>query len=216
MRMSTQKALSTAIDGLCHAEPRFAQVIDAVGPPKLRKGVGGFEGLFQIIVEQQLSLASAAAIWGRVQAGVQPMVPELVLQMPEEELRSFGLSGAKVRYGKELAREVTEGGLELDSLAGLAAEAAIDRLTQVKGIGPWTAEIYLLFCLGHGDILPAGDLALQEAAKLLFELEERPDIKSFRAMGDAWQPWRGAASLLLWAWYRHAKGMKQAAGVEKI
>ena len=215
LRLTTQKALNEAITGLCATAPQFNNVISAVGKPKLRKSVGGFEGLFQIIVEQQLSLASAAAIWGRVHAGVQPMAADRVLAMDDETLRSFGLSAAKVRYGKALAAEITEGGLILDSLTKLSAEDAIERLTRIKGIGPWTAEVYLLFSLGHGDILPAGDLALQESAKLLFELEERPDIKSFRQMGEAWQPWRGTASLLLWSWYRHAKGMKQAGADEK-
>jgi DNA-3-methyladenine glycosylase II len=157
------------------------------------------------VVSQQLSTASAAAIWGRLAAAYDPFTPQRLLKARADRLAGLGLSRPKIRALKEIARAIVGGSLDCDALPHMEADAAHAALCAVHGIGPWTADIYLLFCLGHADAWPAGDLALQEGARLAFALHERPTAKETVALAQPWRPWRGVAARLLWAYYRAVK-----------
>ena len=171
-----------------------------------RRRTGGFEGLFHMIVDQQVSLASAAAIWARVEAGLGGEVTaERVLSMDIPKLRSFGLSIQKATYGHEIARAQVEGRIDLDRLEALSDEEAIARLTAIKGVGKWTAETFLMFCEGRRDVFPAGDIALQEAMRWLDGAELRPREKAAYARAELWRPHRSIAAHLLWGWYGAVK-----------
>ncbi|MGD1925868.1 MAG: DNA-3-methyladenine glycosylase family protein [Paracoccaceae bacterium] len=180
--------------------PEFARALEQVGPLPLRRRSGGFPAMLQAICGQQLSVASAAAVWGRL-CDAELTEPEAVLSAGEQRLRACGLSGPKVRYALALA----EAGIDYDALATTPEDEAIATLTAVKGIGTWTAEIYLKFAIGRADVIAAGDLALQEAARDLFGLSERPTEKAFRALAADWSPWRAVAARILWAYYRVQK-----------
>ena len=185
---------------LCQNEPRFAIVMQELPPLPLRLKPEGFAELFSAIVSQQVSVASANAIWGKLfSAGM--ITPDVVAQASDERLRELGLSGQKVRYAHALARA----DIDYTALQDLPAQDAIKRLTAVSGIGPWTAEIYVMFALGRADVFAPGDLALQEAAKLIFDLPERPKEKAFREMAKDWSPWRSVAARILWAYYKQSK-----------
>ncbi len=178
---------------------------DLVGDPPLRRREPGFEGLARIVVSQQVSVASANAIWARFAQTVQPMTAENVLQISEKALQLAGLSRPKIRTLRAISNAVIYDGLALDKVA-LEQEVAVhEALTRVSGIGPWTADIFLLFCMGHADAFAAGDLALQEAARLAFKLEKRPNAEGLLALAERWRPWRGVAARLLWDYYRVAK-----------
>jgi DNA-3-methyladenine glycosylase II len=197
--------LDAAIARLIAADPRFGEVLTRAGRPPLRRREGGFAGLTSIIVSQQLSVASAAAILGRLTAALDPLDPAAMLRARSDKLRRAGLSGPKIRTLKAIARAIDKGELDLASLGRLPADEAHARLTAVHGIGPWTADIYLLACLGHADAWPAGDLALQEAAKLLLALQTRPTTKEMAPLAEPWRPWRAVAARLLWTYYRARK-----------
>jgi DNA-3-methyladenine glycosylase II len=203
--LETDAVLKRGLKALAKADPVMAGLVAEGVVPQLRKRPPGFEGLAWIIVGQQVSTASAAAIWGRLRAILDPATPERFLGLSDEELRAAGLSAMKVRTIRAVATEITEGRLPLDGLHELSADEAHGHLTRVKGIGPWTADIYLLFCLGHPDAFPGGDLAVQEAARIAYGMEQRPDAKALTALAENWRPWRGVAAKVLWAYYRVAK-----------
>ncbi|THD48201.1 MAG: DNA-3-methyladenine glycosylase 2 family protein [Bradyrhizobium sp.] len=184
-------------------------MIEIGGSPPLRRGEPGFAGLAAIIVSQQVSVASATAIFGRLAAELAPLGVANFMAAEEATLRRCGLSAPKIRALRALAEAVVSG-LDLDGLSALAAHEAHDALVAVKGIGPWTADLFLLFCLGHPDAFPAGDLALQEAARLALGLKRRPDARKLEEIAERWRPLRGVAARMLWAYYR---GVKQRAGV---
>jgi DNA-3-methyladenine glycosylase II len=202
--------LDAALAALGKAEPRFAALLAEAGRPPLRRRPDGFSGLISTVVSQQLSTASAGAIWARLAAAFDPFEPAGVLRARSARVARLGLSAPKIKALKEIARAVTRGELVLAALADLAAEEAHAALTAVHGIGPWTADIYLLACLGHADAWPAGDLALQEAARLAFGLAERPTAKEMVRLAEPWRPWRAVAARVLWTYYRHAKGREGA------
>lgn len=185
---------------LAAREPRFAAALDLTGPLPLRRQPGGYDRLLGAIVSQQVSVASADAIWGRLEAAGLT-APEAVLAAEEEALRACGLSRQKMRYARALA----EAGIDYDALRGAPTQEVIATLVAVPGIGVWTAEIYAMFALGRADVFAPGDLALQEAARILFELPERPREKALRAMAEDWSPWRAVAARLLWAYYKVAR-----------
>ncbi len=203
--LETDAVLKRGLTALAKADPVMARLIAEGAAPHLRKRPPGFEGLAWIIVGQQVSTASAAAIWGRLRALLDPPSPERFLRLSDEDLRGAGLSAMKIRTIRATAAEIVEGRLPLDRLHGLPADEAHGLLTRVKGIGPWTADIYLLFCLGHPDAFPGGDLAVQEAARIAYGLDERPDAKTLTILAERWRPWRGVAAKVLWAYYRIAK-----------
>jgi DNA-3-methyladenine glycosylase II len=176
----------------------------------LRRRPDGFAGLAAIIVAQQLSTASASAIWGRLAAAFDPLEHSALLRARPARLARLGLSGPKIRALKAIARSIERGELALAMLADLAPEAAHAALTAIHGIGPWTADIYLLSCLGHADAWPAGDLALQEAARVAFGLPSRPTAKEMQALAETWRPWRAVAARVLWTYYRTVKGREGA------
>ena len=206
----TEKELDDALKALGSADRRFAALIIEAGRPPLRRRPDGFAGLAATIVAQQLSTASANAIWGRLAAAFDPLEPEAIIRARPARLARLGLSAPKIRALKEIARAVARGRLGLATLGELTAEDAHAALTAVHGIGPWTADIYLLSCLGHADAWPAGDLALQEAARLAFGLRARPTAKEMVALAQAWRPWRSVAARVLWTYYRAVKGREGA------
>lgn len=185
---------------LAAVEPHFAYALEQTGPLPLRLRPDGFAGLLDIIISQQVSVASAAAIRARVnEAGFTS--EEAVRAVDEEALRAVGLSRPKARYLRILAAE----GLDYAVLHDLPNEEVLARLTAVTGIGPWTAQVYLMFCMGRADAFPPGDLALQVAAEGLFELPERPKPEALAEMAKAWSPWRSVAARTLFAYYRVLK-----------
>ncbi len=206
----TDSDLDAGLAALSLADPRFGALITAAGRPRLRRRPDGFAGLAAIIVAQQLSTASAGAIWGRLAAAFDPLEHTALLRARPARLARLGLSTPKIRALKAIARSIERGELPLAMLADLAPEAAHATLTAIHGIGPWTADIYLLSCLGHADAWPAGDLALQEAARVAFGLATRPSAKEMQALAEAWRPWRAVAARVLWTYYRTVKGREGA------
>jgi DNA-3-methyladenine glycosylase II len=204
-RITTEAELDFALASLMKADSRFGQALSLAGRPPLRKRADGFAGLASIIVSQQLSTASAKAIWNRLEAALHPLDHAAILRARAPKLARAGLSAPKIRTLKAVAKALDRGELELASLVDRPADEAHAALTALHGIGPWTADIYLLFCLGHADAWPAGDLALQEAARLLFKLPTRPTAKEMQPLAQPWQPWRGAAAYMLWSYYGVAK-----------
>ncbi|GLS17672.1 DNA-3-methyladenine glycosidase [Labrys miyagiensis] len=196
--------IETGIAALRALDSRLAAIHDLVGEPPLRLYPAGLEGLAWIIVSQQVSVASARAIWARTKAVFDPLTPERLIAAPDEDFRAGGLSMPKIRTLRAVARALAEG-FDLDGLAELDADKAHAELVKLKGIGPWTADVYLMFCLGHADAFAAGDLALQEAAKMLLVLEERPNALELAAIAQAWRPWRAVAARLLFAYYANRK-----------
>jgi DNA-3-methyladenine glycosylase II len=209
--LHTEADLERAIAGLIAADPRWRDALALAGRPPLRRRPDGFAGLASIVVSQQLSTASAKAIWGRLEAALDPLDPQTMRRARTAKLARAGLSGPKIRTLKAIARAIDRGELDLKALNGLPADEAHQRLTAIHGIGPWTADIYLLFCLGHADAWPAGDLALQEAARLLLRLPARPSSRDMGPLAEPWRPWRGAAACMLWTYYRTAKQRDGAA-----
>jgi DNA-3-methyladenine glycosylase II len=171
-----------------------------------RSRTGGFEGLFRMIVEQQVSLAAAAAIWRRVVQGLDGQVtPSSVLARDVETLRGFGLSIQKARYGHEIARAHQDGRIDFNHLERLSDEEAIARLVAIKGVGRWTAETFLMFCEGRMDVFPGGDIALQEAIRWADGAALRPRERETMARAEIWRPHRSVAAHLLWGWYGAVK-----------
>ena len=187
---------------LAALDPALARVHAATPTFEWRIRPGGYEGLLHLIVYQQVSLASAAAIWARTVAGLDGAVTaETVLSRDIETLRSFGLSLPKARYAHEIARATTEGRIDFDGLSHLSDDDALAALLALKGVGRWTAETYLMFCEGRTDIFPGGDVALQEAIRWADGAALRPTEKQAWARAEIWRPHRGVAAHLLWGWY---------------
>ena len=206
----TETELDIALAALGKSDPRFVALIASAGRPPLRRRPDGFAGLAATIVAQQLSTASANAIWGRIATAFDPIEPTAIMRARPARLARLGLSAPKIRALKEIARAIARGQLALATLGDLNAEDAHAALTAIHGIGPWTADIYLLSCLGHADAWPAGDLALQEAARLAFGLRARPTAKEMVALAEPWRPWRSVAARVLWTYYRAVKGREGA------
>lgn len=185
---------------LCAICPRMAHARALTGPLPLRRKPDGFAELLSAIVSQQVSTASANAIWGRMKAA-RLTGPRKIMWATDDDLRAVGLSRQKIRYARALA----EARIDYSALRDWPMDEIIATLTEVPGIGVWTAEIYAMFSLGRADVFAPGDLALQEAARLLYDLPERPKDRALRQMAEAWSPWRSVAARQLWAYYRLAK-----------
>ncbi len=198
--IETDACVAEGADWLAKREPRFAKALALTGPLPLRRREDGFAALLSAIVSQQISVAAANGVWAKMEAA-GAVTMEGVAAMDEAALRACGLSRQKADY----ARAIATSGLDFDALRGLPNDAALARLVAIRGVGVWTAEIYLMFSLGRADVFAAGDLALQEAARALFDLPERPKDREIRAMAEDWSPWRAVAARLLWAYYRVAK-----------
>lgn len=203
--LHSQSDLNAALAQLVADDPRLVPVLDKAGEVTLRRAEGGFAGLARTICGQQLSTASAGAIWGRLRDAFDPFTPEALRRARADRLARLGLSTAKIKSIKAIAATIAKGELDLDAVADLDADTAHQTLIAQHGIGPWTADIYLLFCLGHADAWPAGDLALQETARLAFDLPARPTTREMIKIGEAWRPFRGVAAHLLWAYYHVVK-----------
>lgn len=196
--------VTPALRALSRKEPALRRAVAAVGRPHIRRREGGFEGLFRIIVEQQVSVPSAQAIWKRVGEGLDRSCPVSVGCAGEEGLCALGLSRPKARYVAGLADAVRSGALSFDAVAALPDDEAAEALIALKGVGPWTAAIYLLFCEGRVDIWPQNDVALLRAYEAASGAAWTQ--KAFDAQAEAWAPWRGVAAHVLWTYYAHLKG----------
>nr|WP_245230992.1 DNA-3-methyladenine glycosylase 2 family protein [Zongyanglinia huanghaiensis] len=185
---------------MAHYDPRFAAALELTGPLPLRRKPDGFSELLSAIISQQVSVASARAIWRRMEEANLTELSQ-VMAASEEELRAAGLSRPKVRYARALA----EANIDYNALRDVPDAEVVKQLVTVSGIGAWTAEIYAMFSLGRADVFAPGDLALQEAARMLFELPDRPKEKELRKMAEAWSPWRSVAARLLFSYYHVAK-----------
>ncbi|MFT7369864.1 MAG: DNA-3-methyladenine glycosylase II [Alteromonas macleodii] len=198
--IETDACVIEGIDWLAGRCPKMRAAYELTGPLLLRRKLNGFAELLSVIVGQQVSVASANAIWGRIKdAGIT--TPDACRAASEDRLRAFGLSHQKIRYAKALANA----DIDFEALRSLQTDCVIKLLVAVPGVGSWTAEVYTMFSLGHADVFAPGDLALQEAARILYELPERPKEKVFRVMAQGWAPWRSVAARLLWAYYRVSK-----------
>ncbi len=201
----TQADLVAGLEQLLAADPRLVPLSTTAGPLTSRRRPNGFAGLASIVVAQQLSTASAAAIWARLAAAFDPFDPRALRTARPARLARLGLSAAKIRTLKAIAKAIDDGLLDLPGLAALPADDAHRALVALHGIGPWTADIFLLFCLGHADAWPAGDLALQEAMRIGLSLPARPTTKEMAVLAEPWRPLRGVAACLLWSYYRAVK-----------
>jgi DNA-3-methyladenine glycosylase II len=208
--LDTQADLETALAALIAQDKRLAPILATAGMPALRRRESGFAGLAAIIVAQQLSTASATAIWNRLRAAYDPLTPAVIAKARADRLSRIGLSAAKIKTLKNLSRELVATRFDLDALATEDADNAHRKLIALHGIGPWTADVYLLFCLGHADAWPGGDLAIQEGVRLGLHIETRPTAKEMTEIAAPWRPLRGAAAHLWWADYR---AMKKREGV---
>lgn len=208
-RIATMEDLETGLAALVGLDPRLAAVREKAGAITLRLSEPGFASLASIIVSQQVSRASADAIFGRFAALLDPLTPQAVLQAGETPFRQAGLSRPKQRTLLAVAAAVREG-LDLAHLCTLPGERAVACLTAVSGIGQWTADVYLMFCAGHPDIFPARDVALQSAVGHALHIGPRPGEKALLAIAESWSPWRSVAARLFWAYYREI-GTRDAA-----
>ena len=201
VRIRTPEDIAAGLDALTKLDGRLAKVVEKAGPVPLRRRPPGFEGLAHVVVSQMVSKAAAGAIWERLLGEARGCAPELVAGLSDVQCRRIGLSKSKEGTLKSVAAAVVSGKLDPQALCHMPAEAAIAVMTGFKGIGVWTAEVYLLFCAGHPDIFPAGDLALRTAAGHALGCGERPDERTLREIAIRWRPWRSVAARLMWAYY---------------
>ena len=210
--ITSEADIARGVRALRRACPVARHMHEETGSPPLRRQEPGFPGLARIVVGQQLSVQSARAIWERCQQKLQPMSPDRVARARETTLRAAGLSAPKIKTLKAVSGAVLAGDLDLapDAYGG-CDETMREALIAVPGIGPWTADIYLMFSLGRPDAFAPGDLALQIGAQYAFDLAERPSPVELEAMAEAWRPWRSVAARLLWQYYAYRKAQKSAA-----
>jgi DNA-3-methyladenine glycosylase II len=190
---------------LSERDDDLGRILDRLGPPPMWDREPGFATLIHIILEQQVSLASARSCFDKLLAIVDELTPALLLELDDDTFKKAGFSRQKTEYARILAGALNDGELDLDGLADLPDEEVRERLMSLKGIGRWTADIYLLMALGRTDVWPVGDLALVVAAQRVKRLDARPSPQEFGALGDAWRPWRSVAARLLWHHYLSAE-----------
>jgi DNA-3-methyladenine glycosylase II len=200
-----EDALARGLSYLSARDPDLARVLDEFGPPPMWERETGFPTLLRIILEQKISLASAGAVYDRLEAIRRPLTPERFLELDDATLKTIGFSRRKIDYVRDLACFIIEGRLDLSALDGMEDEAARAELFKIKGIGPWTADIYLLRALLRPDVWPRGDLALAVAAQRVKGLTSYPGPEELDALGALWKPWRAVAARLLWHYYLNRK-----------
>ena len=205
----TPAELAAAREVLASADPALARVHAETPPLEWRLRDGGFEGLLRMIIEQQVSVASAASVWAKMIAGMGDaagrITPQALLAHDADALRTFGVSRQKAGYGRDIAQAQIEGRIDLEHMKRLSDEDALAALIALKGVGRWTAEAYLMMCEGRTDVFPGGDVALQEAIRWADQTDERPNEKQAYARAEVWRPYRAVAVHLLWAWYGRVK-----------
>lgn len=209
-RIRNAEDVAAGLDALVAQDSRLVPIAQIAGELPLRLTEPGFASLASIIISQQISRASADAIRGRLDALLGPFSAAALLAAEEELFRQAGLSRPKQRALLAIARAVEEEGLDLEGLCGLDADEAMARLTAIPGIGPWTAEVYLLFAAGHPDIFPAHDVALQSAVGEGFSISPRPNARALYGLAESWSPWRGVAARLFWSFYASRRGREAA------
>ncbi len=205
------KILNNHLDELIVLEPRLLEARQKSGDVPLRLRKGGFEGMSSIITAQLLSVASANAIFARLENLLGEVSAKEYLKYSEQDICSCGFSKSKFNTMSNIAKAELSGQLDYSELENMPIDLAMKQLTALKGIGVWSAEIYLLFCVGHGDIFPAGDLVLQKMLAHIFELDEKPNEKQTRLMSEKWSPYRGAGARLLWRYFavlKNKEGIK--------
>ncbi len=204
----TLNDIQTGLKVLKKNDPRLVKIAKRAGDVPLRLRKGGFDSLCQIVVSQQLSVASADAIWSRLNTIINPFTINTIEKITDDKIAAAGLSRPKIKTVRAIA-EAQKNELNLANIAKLPAEQAHDALCQIWGIGRWTADIYLLFCAGHPDIFPSGDVALQHAVRHAFELSNKPNPDELDKISEIWTPWRGVAARLFWSYYRTLKNNKE-------
>jgi DNA-3-methyladenine glycosylase II len=203
--VTTERQMKAAAGLLADQCKVMSRILKRTGLPPQRDFPADFSGLAKVIVGQQLSAQSAAAIWARVSGAFDPCTPAAIEQASDAELKALGLSNGKIRTLRALSRAVLEEGLDFEMLNRAPNEAIVERLTAIHGIGPWTADIYLLFALARRDAFAPGDLALQLAAQHHFKLDRRPTAEELERIAERWRPARAVAARLLWADYAFAR-----------
>jgi len=196
--------VAPAMRALSRRDAGLKAATQAIGKPYIRRREGGFQGLFRIIVEQQVSVPSSQAIWKRCQEGVDCASPRAVEALGLEGLKARGLSSPKARYVTEIAKAFSDGEINLAALSEKGDDEAMAGLVTLRGVGPWTASIYLLFCEGRVDIWPPNDVALKHAYNAAANTDL--DQKSLDLRAAQWSPWRGVAAHILWTYYAHRRG----------
>ncbi len=209
-RSLTRADYDRAVATLSDRDPALGRVVAAHGPPPRWKRPQGFATLVLLILEQQVSLASAKATFARLETHAGGIEPGAILALGEERLKEAGLSRQKARYVHGLAEAVAAGALDLRKLARADDDAVRSALIPIKGIGDWTVDIYLLTALQRPDVWPARDLALQVAAQGLKALDTRPGEAELKALGEAWRPWRSVAARILWHYYLNTKRSRRS------
>lgn len=206
----TKRTFDDAVALLARRDPQLGAVVERLGRPALRRRPGGYATLALLILEQQVSLASARAAFERLSAAAGELTPEKVGALPDKTFRDAGISRQKTGYIRHLGDCVTDGSLGVGQLARLDDDKVRSRLTRVKGIGPWTADVYLLTCLMRPDVWPVDDVALQAAAREVKGLALRPDADTLAGIGQQWRPWRSVAARILWHHYLNTVRRKVA------
>ncbi|MFB2550419.1 DNA-3-methyladenine glycosylase family protein [Ensifer soli] len=202
--IATEGDIADGLAALLRLDPRLEPVFEAAGPVPLRRSPPGYAGLARIIVGQMVSRASAQAIWARLEAVFGTIDAETLAGLGEPDAARAGLSRAKARALRAAATACVEEEIDLDRICRVPEAVARAELTALDGIGPWTAEVYLLTCAGHPDIFPAGDVALRRAVQHGFRLADRPSVRDLASAAGVWAPWRSVAARLFWSYYAHA------------
>ncbi len=199
--MLNQASLSKAVETLSQRDANLRTVVNEYGMPPLWAREPGFPTLIHIILEQQVSLASAKACFDKLNSALEGLNPESFLSLSDDALLSFGFSRQKTRYSRIAAEAILDKSLDLEEMADLPDDEVFSQLTALTGIGPWTANIYLLMALGRSDVWPVGDLALEVALKNLLGIDQRPRGEEFQELADGWRPHRAVAARILWHYY---------------
>jgi DNA-3-methyladenine glycosylase II len=200
-RTQAPDGLEAGARALARLDPDFARILATYGLPRFPRRPASFGTLLHIILEQQLSLDIAAKLWRRLKQRCRPLTPRRFLELDDATLMNCGFTRQKIGYARGLARAILERRFAPARLARLGDDDALAAIMELRGFGPWSAEVFLLFALGRPDIWPAGDLALQIALQWLKALPERPRSRELRIMAEAWRPWRSVAACLLWQFY---------------
>lgn len=204
-RIKNESDIDFAIEKLKELDPALIPIINSVDHVPLRLSKDGVEGLTKIVTSQLISRAAADAIWLRIETGLGEINEATILSQSEDELMALGLSRAKAKTFRKIAQASVSNAISFVELSRLPADKALKELMSLKGIGRWSAEVYLMFCCGHYDFFPAGDIALRSAAGEVFYQGERPDEKELRALSQRWSPYKSVAARLLWSYYAHMK-----------